>query len=52
MACNKLLKFIAAFVLGVTILASSSTVSVADTIDDCSYLIDMGSKAYNDTTFY
>lgn len=32
MACNKLLKFIAAFVLGVTILASSSTVSVADTI--------------------
>lgn len=52
MACNKLLKFIVAFVLGVTILASSSTVSVADTIDDCSYLIDMGSKAYNDTTFY
>lgn len=52
MACNKLLKFIVAFVLGVTILASSATVSVADTIDDCSYLIDMGNKSYSDTMFY
>ncbi|MDO4385280.1 MAG: hypothetical protein Q4E18_04695 [Clostridia bacterium] len=49
---NKLLKVLAAFVLSVTILTSSTTVSIADTIDECSYLVDMGSKSYSDTLFY
>lgn len=52
MNCNKRIKVLSAFALTITILVCSATASIADTIYDCSYLFDVGNKAYKDTDFY
>lgn len=52
MTSNKVIKILIVFILCMTVLGCSASTAFADTIYDCSYLINVGEKSYSDTLFY
>ncbi len=52
MTSNKVIKMLIVFILCMTVLGCSASTAFADTIYDCSYLINVGEKSYSDTLFY